>query len=86
MKRFVSPFRLLPAVALVASFPLSASAASQCSGLTEQSCAAAGECRWVGSYVRKDGREVAGYCRSDGQTRRDGQAQAGSPKAKTSGS
>lgn len=40
-----------------------ANAASQCKGLSETACAADSSCRWVAGYVRKDGREVAAYCR-----------------------
>ena len=40
-----------------------ANAASQCKGLSETACAADSSCRWVSGYVRKDGREVAAYCR-----------------------
>lgn len=43
--------------------PASAMAESQCKGLTEANCAEAAHCRWIDGYVRKDGREVAGYCR-----------------------
>jgi hypothetical protein len=40
-----------------------ANAASQCKGLSAAACAADSDCRWVESYVRKDGREVSAYCR-----------------------
>lgn len=37
--------------------------ASQCKGLSEDSCLSDNSCRWVNGYVRKDGREVSSHCR-----------------------
>jgi hypothetical protein len=64
MKRFantIPPYLL--GTCLAALLPMSAMAASQCKGLTQTDCSGAEQCRWVDSYVRKDGREVDGYCR-----------------------
>ena len=41
----------------------SVGAASQCKGLSQSVCASDSSCRWVDSYVRKDGREVSAHCR-----------------------
>lgn len=38
-------------------------AANQCRGVAENACAADSACTWVGSYTRKDGLTVNGYCR-----------------------
>jgi hypothetical protein len=40
-------------------------AASACQGLDQKGCGAkATECRWIAAVKRKDGKEVAAYCRS----------------------
>jgi hypothetical protein len=39
------------------------SAQSACKGLSESACGTASSCSWVKGYTRKDGREVASYCR-----------------------
>ena len=57
------PVSLL-AVSLALLLPVSAIAASQCKGMAQTDCAGTEQCRWVDSYVRKDGREVNGYCRT----------------------
>jgi hypothetical protein len=49
--------------ACLCTLSVTATAASACKGLPEATCAAEQSCRWVNAYVRKDGREVAGYCR-----------------------
>lgn len=36
---------------------------SACKGMEQASCAESGDCRWVNSYKRSDGREINGYCR-----------------------
>ena len=65
MMRFAKPSPVsLFAACAVMLLPLSAGAASQCKGMALDQCAGANECRWVDAYVRKDGREVSGYCRS----------------------
>lgn len=42
----------------------SATAETACKGLSQQACDGSQSCSWVDAYVRKDGREVASYCRS----------------------
>jgi hypothetical protein len=45
-----------------------ATAAEQpCKGLSEPACGAEAGCGWVNGYTRKDGREVAPYCRTKGK-------------------
>jgi len=48
--------------ALMVSLP--AAAASQCKGLSENSCAADSTCSWINGYVRKDGRKVSSHCKT----------------------
>lgn len=38
--------------------------ASDCKGLPAAECQANSACRWINGYTRKDGREVAAYCRT----------------------
>ncbi len=42
------------------------SAASQCKGMQQNACLSDGECVWVQSYTRKDGRPVASHCKLKG--------------------
>lgn len=66
MLRFANiiPVSLAAASLTVAIMSSSALAASQCKGMAEAQCDGAASCRWVDGYVRKDGREVNGYCRT----------------------
>jgi hypothetical protein len=48
--------------ALMVSLP--AAAASQCKGLSENSCAADSTCSWINGYERKDGRKVSSHCKT----------------------
>jgi hypothetical protein len=42
-----------------------AASTSACQGLDQKACGAkATECRWIAAVKRKDGKEVAAYCRS----------------------
>lgn len=38
--------------------------ASECKGLTNETCNANKACGWVEGYTRKDGREVNAFCRT----------------------
>ena len=58
-------FSVLVAVAALTTGP--ASAENACKGLSETACAAAPGCGWTKGYTRKDGREVAPYCRVKGK-------------------
>ncbi len=66
MLRFVS-FKpaILPILvaAAIPFLPSLAGAASACQGKALDACAADASCIWVDGYTRKDGREVASYCR-----------------------
>lgn len=44
-------------------FSTPAQAVSQCKGMPSAACGKAGNCTWVNSYKRKDGKKVNGYCR-----------------------
>jgi hypothetical protein len=55
----------LVATALAAS--AAASAENACKGLSESACDDQAGCGWVQGYTRKDGREVAPYCRAKGK-------------------
>lgn len=44
--------------------PGAATAASQCKGLSENSCNTSSQCAWVNGYQRKDGRSVSSHCKS----------------------
>ena len=52
---------LLSALTLLSVTP--ASAANACKGLSKQACDGTESCNWVQGYTRKDGRDVAAYCR-----------------------
>jgi hypothetical protein len=55
---------LLPLLSALALLPvMPAGAANACKGLSQQACDGASGCNWVKGYIRKDGREVAPYCR-----------------------
>jgi len=41
-----------------------AAAESACKGLEQSACEKAADCIWVGGYQKKDGKQVAGYCRT----------------------
>ena len=38
-------------------------AASECKGMQQDSCAQNAACTWVDGYTRKDGRQVASHCK-----------------------
>lgn len=54
--------------------------ASHCKGLAETACSSDDSCRWVASYVRKDGREVAAHCRLGSPTKASTDTETVSPK------
>lgn len=54
---------------LLAGFGVgSALAESACKGLEQGACEGKADCTWVGGYVRKDGVQVAAYCKSRGKS------------------
>jgi hypothetical protein len=59
---------VLSATLLVGSGIGSASAESACKGLEQGVCEGKADCTWVGGYVRKDGVNVAAYCKSRGKS------------------
>ncbi|HSO78673.1 MAG TPA: hypothetical protein VLQ88_00650 [Chromatiaceae bacterium] len=66
----LSAFLVLPSLAV--------QAASECKGLDQTACGANPGCSWVSGYVRKDGKEVAAYCKSKGE-RKTGEEAAAAP-------
>lgn len=61
-------FAALATAVLLALGTQSALAAdSPCKGLEKPKCESKDQCTWVGSYKRKDGVQVDGYCRSKGK-------------------
>jgi len=65
--------------ALLAAASLPAVAAGDCKQLSRQDCQSSARCGWVQGYERKDGREVASYCRSKPVPKKTGQAGGRSP-------
>ena len=64
---FIKSFPRLFVATLAAAalfLPPVATAAGQCKGMPQDACAAAADCLWINSYVRKDGRSVNGHCKS----------------------
>jgi hypothetical protein len=64
----IKPFvvaTLFASTALLGAGP--AAAASACKGKSESACAADPACGWTKGYTRKDGRQVAPYCRVKGR-------------------
>jgi hypothetical protein len=51
-------------IAFTALAALPAAADNACKDLRQQACADNAGCGWVKGYTRKDGREVAPYCRA----------------------
>lgn len=49
--------------ALAALTLMPAAADNTCKGQSQQACDSTAGCTWVKGYARKDGREVAPYCR-----------------------
>ena len=64
----LSAFLVLPSLAV--------QAASECKGLDQTACGANPGCSWVSGYVRKDGKEVAAYCKSKGERKTGEEAAA----------
>ena len=62
-------------------------AESACKGMPQNACEKAANCIWVGGYEKKDGKRVAGYCRtkSTGGTtaKKDDKTASSTPKDKT---
>jgi len=63
------------AAALLAS--VTASAASQCKGMQQDSCMASAKCIWVNGYERKDGRSVSSHCKTRAKGKSANQAALG---------
>ena len=67
---------------LIAGLVLSASAAtaSQCKGMEQSACLAAGDCTWVDGYTRTDGRAVSSHCKLKGGRKAGQEARADAVK------
>lgn len=57
----LTAFPLIAALGVFGAAP--AGADSACKGLPQNACQGSASCSWVNGYTRKDGREVAPYCR-----------------------
>jgi hypothetical protein len=78
LKRSVNAILVLLAVGLSAP-----AAAADCKGKAESQCLSNQACSWVGTYQRKDGRTVKGFCRAKSTGGKSvSQAPAVKPKAK----
>ncbi|MFP4063670.1 MAG: hypothetical protein ACLFQ1_07195 [Halochromatium sp.] len=63
--------------------------AVECKGMEKLDCERQDDCTWVGSYQRKDGIQVSGYCRSKGGKKSSSSSSTSSssgPSTTTSGS
>jgi len=67
--------------ALLAQSSLSVQAASECKGLEQTACSSNPACTWASGYVRKDGKEVAAYCKVKGAAKDAGADKASAPEA-----
>lgn len=67
---------LVPLITALAAAP--AVADNACKSMSQQACDGSSQCSWVKSYTRKDGREVAAYCRAKpaAKSTADGSAKA----------
>ena len=72
------PISFIALSALLVLPSLAVQAASECKGLDQTACGANPGCSWVSGYVRKDGKEVAAYCKSKGE-RKTGEEAAAAP-------
>jgi hypothetical protein len=72
------PISFIALGALLVLPSLAVQAASECKGLDQTACGANPVCSWVSGYVRKDGKEVAAYCKSKGE-RKTGEEAAAAP-------
>lgn len=72
------PISILALGALLVLPSLAVQAASECQGLDQTACGVNPGCSWVSGYVRKDGKEVAAYCKSKGE-KKTGEEAAAAP-------
>ncbi len=76
----INKLYLIPMSAVLALSSQVILAASECKGLDQTACAANTACTWASGYVRKDGKEIAPYCKSKGQKK--GAEEGGAPAVK----
>lgn len=70
------PISILALGALLVLPSLAVQAASECQGLDQTACGVNPGCSWVSGYVRKDGKDVAAYCKSKGEKKAGEEAPA----------
>ncbi len=74
----IKPISILALGSLLVLPSLAVQAASECKGLDQTACGVNPGCSWVSGYARKDGKEVAAYCKSKGE-KQTGEAAANAP-------
>ncbi len=74
----IKPISILALGTLLVLPGLAVQAASECKGLDQTACGVNPGCSWVSGYTRKDGKEVAAYCKSKGE-KQTGEAAAAAP-------
>ncbi|MFZ1575284.1 MAG: hypothetical protein WAT36_08645, partial [Chromatiaceae bacterium] len=70
------PISILALGALLVLPSLAVQAASECQGLDQTACGVNPGCSWVSGYARKDGKDVAAYCKSKGEKKAGEEAPA----------
>lgn len=55
---------LLCSAVLLIGIPAAQAESTACKGMEQAACTESGNCRWINSYKRADGREIKGYCRT----------------------
>jgi hypothetical protein len=75
------PLSFIALSALLVLPSLAVQAASECKGLDQTACGANPGCSWISGYARKDGKEVAAYCKSKGERKTGEEAAAAPAKA-----
>ncbi len=76
----IKPISILALGTLLVLPGLAVQAASECKGLDQTACGVNPGCSWVSGYTRKDGKEVAAYCKSKGE-KQTGEAAGGAQQA-----
>ncbi|KAA6186898.1 chromosome partitioning protein ParB [Thiohalocapsa marina] len=74
MPNTIASAKTLAAGAIVACLALSTTSvsAAECKGMEKSKCEGNASCTWVDGYKRKDGAQVAAYCRNKGGKKSSG--------------
>lgn len=70
-------FTALFALAVLAAFSSQVNAA--CKGQSEDACSTDASCAWIGSYERRDGVKINGYCRTRSGGKTEAEAKPSEP-------